>query len=297
MVVYILDRLLLLFIILIIVIANTNYFNEKLNQFPKFKGLIKNGFSTGKALSLKQLYEEFSLKRTSNKLILIFLIILLFVRIDNQFHIDVLLYIFLCCIAGIKIRNSFKSLYFRSLALYFLSLGFFVSLIFTSKMILEDFSNYTFSFISFLKITLLNLIILTLLYVQSLKEKGKFLPILLIVIYSLWIPFVFYLHLGGGLLIYEYPNLKNMKFDLTNDFHANILGGWESMFAIIYYGISEVAQLNAFKVIPMNENVSGANIKVVYLKLLGLVFNIFYFSSIFTLITSLLQKKRYNVDK
>lgn len=74
--------------------------------------------------------------------------------------------------------------------------------------------------------------------------------------------------------------------------------------ALIYYGVSEVTSTDNIPVTidetknkPTNLKVREKSIMTMSLILIGHLYNIIYFSTIFALFTSLLQKKRYNSGK
>ncbi|PTH47670.1 hypothetical protein BU587_06165 [Staphylococcus agnetis] len=125
--------------------------------------------------------------------------------------------------------------------------------------------------------------------------------VIMLALYALIIPIIFYLYLGIGLFyVNNYEHMQDDEVEVLIKEDENEVN---SCIVMIYYGISEVSKAENVQVVDnkINKNhrvnKNKKSVIAMFLIIVGRVFNLVYFALIFALINSLFQKKRYNVDK
>lgn len=317
MITYILAIFILLTIIIVMFLANISYLkNIILVTFQSIKhwGLsVKKSISNTKSYNgktiLKCLKDKLSLKifsfeNTFNKFVFIVLLILLISLIMVKNDINYIYLMFLgvwLWVVGIlkeakEIRDNL-AIFLLSLILVCLLLGCL------SSLIILGMNNNKFHMDHFL-FWILTVIIGFIALYQSFRGLPKAISVVFLA-YATAIPILFYIYLGFGLFYMNYQ--EELEHEDSYEITIHIKENEDSLntvIALIYYGVSEVSSTDNIPVTieetknkPTNLKVREKSIMTMSLILIGHLYNIIYFSTIFALFTSLLQKKRYNSGK
>ncbi|MBV5191683.1 hypothetical protein BU646_06550 [Staphylococcus chromogenes] len=317
MITYILAIIIILTIIILMLLANISYLkNIILVTFQSIKhwGLsVKKSISNNKSYNgktiLKCLKDKlglkiFSFENTFNKFVFIVLLILLIslIMVKNDINYIYLMVfgVWLCTVRIFKEAKEIHDnlvIFLVSLILVCLFLGCL------SSLIILGMNNNKFHMDHFL-FWILTVIIGFIALYQSFRGLPKAISVVFLA-YATAIPILFYIYLGFGLFYMNYQEELDQedRYEITIHIKENE-DSFNTAVALIYYGVSEVTSTDNIPVTieetknkPPNLKVREKSIMTMSLILIGHLYNIIYFSTIFALFTSLLQKKRYNSGK
>ncbi|WP_105995305.1 hypothetical protein [Staphylococcus agnetis] len=191
-------------------------------------------------------------------------------------------------------KNSDSTDYVLGAFWVFVSITISISL--ALSLFMNDITNFKFNFGRFFLAILLLLLIFII--VNILYKDSNITLIIVTITFSIIIPILFYLYLGYGLMKYNYDDMKDLNINIKEN-----LSGFNAIFVMVYYGISEVVNAQSLPIsiggssATVNKHKEAMSMNSIYLILLGHMFNVFFFSTIFSILPTFFKKKRYNVDK
>lgn len=276
-----------------------------LNSYNIKSDKISRSIKSKQAFCLKRVKQNIqilSLEKNSNKLIYAGMVFLLIGSLLANISLNAI-YLTYFDIYGLLIGLliSFKESNNNDFTDYILSAFWVIAstciaISLSITLFVIDIANLNFNFGRFF--LYISLLIIILLVVIILFKNSNITLILVTLSFSIIIPILFYLYLGYGLMKYNYDDMKDLNLNIKEN-----LSGFNAIFVMVYYGISEVVNAQSLPIsigdssAAVNKHKEEMSMNSIYLILLGHMFNVFFFSTIFSILPTFFKKKRYNVDK